>query len=523
MSKKLIPLLGCLLFLIACKKEKTSWDTNWDLPIAHGTIDLSDLVADSALEVNGDQSYQLVLEQELYAIKIDTLITIPDTNFTEEVALSFPINASPGFEFAQNTKEHDFDMNGAEIKFLRFSKGFVDVKITSPLATTTKYILEIPNATRDGAIFSQEVIVPPGTTANPAIVNLTLDFAGYEGDLRGLDQTSSNKILTRLIAKIDESGVPITVQTTDTIFFDIAFRELVPDYAQGYFGQQSWNESSGFDLEAMKKITAGALKLEEANFDFIIKNGIKVMGRANLDQITGYNHRTSSIVSLAHPELGQDLNISPATGSWSSLTPSEYLMHFDDGNSNAKSFIENLPDSLELTYEMLLNPFGNVSGGTDAFYPDSKLSLLANFNMPLALGTDSLTYQDTLDFGFQQDFESTHIYEGKLFLDYDNWFPFAAHVKATFIDANNNELTSIDLGQGIQSGITDMSLVVTNSTAGTIEIPVSNNQIMLMNEANRIVLEVIFDTPAYPSTVSIYDNYKIDINLKSNIRARIKI
>lgn len=523
MSKKLIYIFGCFIFLIACKKEKTSWDTNWDLPIAHGTIDLSDLVTDTVLAVNGDQSYQLVLEQELYAVKIDTLITIPDTTFTEKVALSFPINASPGFEFAQNTKEHHFEMNGAEIKFLRFSKGFVDVKITSPLATTTKYVLEIPNATKDGQMFSKEVIVPPGSIATPAVINTTLDFSGYQGDLRGLDQTSSNKILTRLIAKVDESGDPITVQTTDTIYFDIAFRELVPDYAQGYFGQQSWDASSGFDLEAMKKITSGALKLEETNFDFMIRNGIKVMGRAKIDQITGYNHRNMSIVSLAHPEMGQDLNIDPATGSWNTLSPSEYTLHFDDGNSNAKDFIENLPDSIELTYEMLLNPLGNISGGTDAFYPESKLSLVLNMNMPLALSTDSLTYKDTLEFDFQQDFDATHIYEGNLILEYNNWFPFAAHLKATFIDANENELTSIDLDQGIQAGITDMSLIVTQSSNGSINIPVTNDQILLLNEANRMVIEVIFDTPAYPNTVSIYDNYKIDINLKSNIRARIKI
>ena len=257
MHKKFSLLLLLALLILSCKKEKTSWDSSFDVPIAYGTIDLKDLVTDSVLAVNTDQSYQLVLNQDLFAVKIDTLITIPDTSFIERVALTFPINANPGFEFAQNTKEHHFSMNGAEIKFLRFRKGTVDVTITSPLATTTKYILEIPSASKNGEIFSEEVIVPPGSANNQTTVFTSLDFSGYQGDLRGLDFNTSNKIQTRLIAKIDESGSPVTVQTTDTILFNIEFKGLVPDYAQGYFGQQSFDQSTSFNLDALKNITAG--------------------------------------------------------------------------------------------------------------------------------------------------------------------------------------------------------------------------------------------------------------------------
>jgi hypothetical protein len=522
MYKKFTLILLTAVLLISCKKEKTSWDSSFDVPIAFGTIDLKDLITDSILSVNPDQSYQLVLNQDLFAVKIDTLITIPDTSFIEKVALGFPINANPGFEFAQNTKEHHFAMNGAEIKFLRFRKGTVDVTITSPLASVTKYILEIPNASKNGEIFSEEVIVPAGTTNNQSTIFASLDFSGYQGDLRGIDLNSSNKIQTRLIAKIDESGAPITVQTTDTILFNIEFKGLVPDYAQGYFGQQNFDQSTSFSLDALKNITAGQLKLEEVNFDFIIENGIKTTGMASIQTLQSENTSSSTIIDMTHPEIGQDLNINPASGSWSSLVPSQYNIHFDDLNSNAGAFIENLPDSLKIAYSMQLNPFGNISAGTDAFYPDSELKLKINMNMPLALATDSLTYQDTMDFNFQQNFDNSHIYDGSLQLNYKNYFPFTGHLNLTFIDEDGNHLTTISTNEGIIAGQLNGLNIVDTPTSNLININVSHEQIMLMNSAKKMLFNVIFDTPSYPTTVSIYDHYKLDVHLKSTIRATIK-
>lgn len=83
-------LLLSITVLISCKKEaKTQWDTEMLVPIANANLSLQNLVKDSSIKVNSDNSLTLAYTSDLYNFNLaDQLINIPDTSIGQKFNLS---------------------------------------------------------------------------------------------------------------------------------------------------------------------------------------------------------------------------------------------------------------------------------------------------------------------------------------------------------------------------------------------------------------------------------------------------
>jgi hypothetical protein len=73
--------MAVTLLLASCKKDaKTNWDTEMLVPIANTNLSLKDLVKDSAIITNSDNSLTLSFKSSLFQFSLaDKLIRIPDT------------------------------------------------------------------------------------------------------------------------------------------------------------------------------------------------------------------------------------------------------------------------------------------------------------------------------------------------------------------------------------------------------------------------------------------------------------
>lgn len=93
MTKKItgiISLFILLSFLISsCKKDAaTNWDTEMLVPIATSNLTLQNLVKDSAVKTNPDQSLTLAYNQTLYSFNLaDQVVNIPDTSLGQKFTL----------------------------------------------------------------------------------------------------------------------------------------------------------------------------------------------------------------------------------------------------------------------------------------------------------------------------------------------------------------------------------------------------------------------------------------------------
>ena len=439
--KKLVVLLIAVVVAISCKKEKTTWESDWSAPLISDTLSLENLVNDSTLLESGGY-YALDLNREIFNLDLTELIKIPDTTIAQNFSFSTNLNIAAGFSFINSIEEHFFDLKEVQLKQIVAKNGSIDIKVINPLPTIAIFKIKLPGVTKNGVVFSETYSAPAGTTSNPGIVEETIDLSWYSMDLTGVSGGDYNFIKSQVEVTSDPLGPDIVVTPSDLIKFEAKFRDVKVDYARGYFGNRVIADTTDVFIEALQSVASGNIDIPNTTIQFQIQNGIKVSAQAELVSFTNEN-ATGTSVSLVSPYIGSSLNISPATGSWSTLTPYLKTLIFNQGNSNIEQYIGNLGATHELIYRFQINPWGNISGGYDELFPNSRLKVNLKATMPLSIGVNDLVIKDTFDLELNQDPEKTRIVGGELILNTSNAFPIGGEVKLHLLGENGNILHTI--------------------------------------------------------------------------------
>lgn len=490
--------------LISCRKEKAIWESDWSLPLVSDTLDLKNLVSDSFLAVNGSGNYQLEINRNILDLKLSDYIEIPDTTISQKYSIaSGSINVQPGSSFVNNNKDHIFDLQGAELKRVVISEGKIKITVESPIETKTIFTVKLPKAKKDGLAISKTIQAPAGSNANPSLTSTEIDLSGYELDLTGTDGGGFNLLQSQMIVKTDESGVAVNVNNYDTTKFIIEMKNIKMNYARGYFGNLTIQDTSDLYVEFLDKITGGIFDLPATNIQFIISNGIKVSARATLNSLTNTNTYSGTNVSLNHSQMGVPFTINQATGTWDSFFASIKIILFTSANSNVEQFIENLGAHQKLDFKLELNPYGNISGGWDEFFPDSKLQVLLKAQMPLSASMTNLTIEDTFDLNIDTDADKTHIIAGKLKLKVSNAFPLQGEVKMFLLDASGQLVETVSGTELIPSSVYgNLILGQLQKSDATIYFDLNANTLSKINSIKKVVVKVVLNTPEAATNIS---------------------
>lgn len=521
-KRKIVTILILSLLLFSCKKDKTYWNSQWRIPISSDTLDLRNLVHDSIIKSNLDDSYQLILKKDLLSISIDSVINFPDTTINQDVHIAVNhVDVNPGVSFINKTEEHTFNIEGAQLKELKVKTGGIDLHIESPIQGPTILTVQLPGVTKNGQMYSQTVHAPAGSPAHPTIINQHFNLQGYTIDLRGSDGTKYNIIQSKLIIKTDPNGPIIPIDNTDIIHVDVRFSGFSPSYARGYFGQHLFTDSTQIEFEKLAHITSGSISTQDVHFDVIIFNGLKVLGRARINSFKGINSQQQT-VPLSYSQIGNWSVINPATGNWGTLLPSQLKWVFTDNNSNINNFIENLPYKLKLNYNLELNHLGNTNTGWDELFPDSKIRVQFKANMPLKLGANQLTYKDTLPLHVSQNYDKTHVESGEFTLHVKNAYPFDAQVSVSAIDQGGDILFTKSGLQKIKGSANLNNHQPLEIVGSTLKIQLSKEETKALNQMENLVITVKFDTPQGGQIATLYNNQFIYFQLFSNINLTTK-
>ena len=271
--KKLIILsfiiISFCLIISSCKKDaRTNWDTEMLVPIATTNLSLNNIVKDSSLKTNSDNSLTLSFNKPLYSFNLaDQVVHIPDTSIGQKFTLdslllpnqAIPFNLSMGF-LAQNMLLNPSStiqllgqvlisnngnmmalpaISGFSATFFQFnasayfqkatlSQGKVTIAVNNyfPVAITNT-ILQVSNSST-GAVFLTDTI--PLVAAHDSIWKV-IDIAGktvedhFDIKLINLDSPGSN-------------GVPVLIDTSNYIKLWISFSDLHASDAIAYFPAQ---------------------------------------------------------------------------------------------------------------------------------------------------------------------------------------------------------------------------------------------------------------------------------------------
>jgi hypothetical protein len=446
MNRKMLIFTAIIILSVGCRKDKTSWSSDWIVPVVNDSLMIKDYVNDSTLAINSDQSIQVVAERNLFKLDLTDLIKIPDTSVTQTFSISFAsLQLNPGFTFIDEVKEHQFSFDDVTLREARIKSGKAIIRIENPIGTKGIFTISLPGVVKDGVVFSHTETVEGGTVANPGVGYLTLDLSGYNIDMRGEDGNLYNLLQSKMNVKTDPNGPTITITSQDKFRTNVEFEDLVVDYAKGYFGNIIFSDTTTVEVSELNSVMGGAVNIDDLNLDLILSNGIKVraQGRITLFESTNNNNTT---VGLSHPYFGQALNLNPAQGEWLTLTPSALIFSFNNASGNMTNFIENLGNNYKVGYAIEINPFGNTSNGNDILYPQSTVEVNLKADFPLLIGANDLVLQDTFAIDFKNDNKLLRVHSGKFVLKTTNTFPYGAEIKLTLLDKNKNsikELTSI--------------------------------------------------------------------------------
>ena len=506
-----------LIFAISCKKKSTEWNTDWVLPLVSDTLNLSNYQNDSTLDGSGP-FYMVDFKRTLVDAYLKDYLELPDTTIHQSFSPAIGIGNIPaGFTFYNAVETHELSIPDVELKKIIISSGSIRLSVYNPISTSAYYTITMPGVTLNGVEFEETFFVDAGTQENPALGEALIMLNGYELDLQGTGVMGSSNISafnilqTSLSITTDPEGQNSSITTSDLFEFDAKFEDVKIAYAMGYFGELSFSDSTDISLPYIDLIRSGSVNLPDIPLSILVKNGAKIPASAKLTLLESTNN-DGEVFDLISSELNTIHFVGPATGSWSSLTPSSYELEINENNSNLTDYIEHLGFKHKIGYDFRMNPFGSQTGSYNEIFPTSKVQIDVSSQFPLEIGVDGLVISDTIPFEVSS-LELNNLIQAEsieLHLNYCNAFPMQGALKIKLLDENFNLLYSFYSNEFIGSGssgtfdnaanifkLCDKSVIVLDEN-GTNEMP----------QARFIVFETTLnsDTNIVPMQVPIPSN-----------------
>jgi hypothetical protein len=513
-------LLLSILILSSCRKEATRWNSDWSAPLINDTLTLMNWVNDSTLNVNSTGYYDVNLKRELFRFDLNSIVGIPDTTLQNNFSLAAGLSVPPGYSFVNQTEERDLNLNPIELTRIHLKEGEISIVLKNPYPTKVFCTISLPGVKINGVVVSANLEVAAGSLANPTQGIKLIDLSGSQMDLSGLSGGNHNKLLSKITVTSDPNGPAVnsTSSYVTQVFATIKNVEL--EYAKGYFGQQTFSDTVETNVETLKKWIDGSIDLPSLNLNLKLYNGIKAMGKINLKElITTKSNGTST--TLISSQINVPQNVNSATGSWSSLSPSETIYSFQSGNSNIQDFLENAGPKIKLVYEFSLNPLGNISGSWNEIFPQSSVILDLNLTMPLGFALDNFTIADT----FKLDFTEYHkqLAQGRsadIIIDLQNSFPIQGDLMLKFIDLNSQTIIALPEYKTIQSNLFGSSMSSGIQVKKTnITWKLSEADLKKMSSTTRIAVIGKFNTPD-PNTLN---NSSVWLNENSFLACKLRM
>lgn len=498
--------LLCLIVLVlsSCGKKQTSWENDWSFPLLDDSLTMANFYNDSTIVVDPNNSLEINFYRTLLDLSINDFIRIPDTLITQIFSPALNIsNVPPGTEFVNDIQDNPLDLQGIELKKVIVKKGEIILTAFNPLNTGVIMTVELPGSNKEGAMFSQSFFLESGSISSPSSATLTLQLDGYELDLSGQGGLDFNVLQSKLSIQTDPNGETIDISSNCDFEARVEVRNIALDYAKGYFGERLIEEVNTSIVSVLSRIVEGNLDIDLSQLTLEIENGFKCLFSVKLNSLSNSNFNGNT-VNLSSVLLDNALVVSQAMGSWESLLPSVAQFEFDNTNSNVESFLENVGANLAYDYSIQINPLGNISGGTDEIFPNSKIKVKLKIKAPLVIGFDSFTIRDTFDISLSQDFSKSHVNFAEFKLRALNSFPVSASPLLYLLDEDNTVLHTVIGDAQVSTAMMgdlnpDTGLMEKESLVRFI---FSEELLSDINSIKKIIVELRLDTPNPISGVS---------------------
>lgn len=428
-----------------------------------------------------------------------------------------PITATaifPAQNLIDKAQKFKFTFESVQLTKARIKSGGVVMDLYSTLQDSVRFVYKLPSATLNGVPFEITKVLPPAAPGGVSSYNNFFDFSGYELDLTGPNFDTVNTMFNIFQAGVDSTGLMKTLSITDSIYSNIGFQNLRPDYVRGYLGSDTFDIGPSLTTIDLFKSIGGNINLQDVNMSIGIENGIGADARVKIVQLNALNTNTGNSVTLSGSGVSNPFNITRATdqGGQPPVTVTNSTFLLNNSNSNAAAFISNLPDEINYSLRLETNPNGNTSNFNDFIYADKLMEFNLNVEIPLAFIANGLMLTDTFDFEMS-DQDLSRIKSGFLYLNADNGFPFEAIIQLYTMNDNGSITDSLLTYNTIAAAPVGPDFKVTEKRKSKLVIPVDQGKIDTFFGTKKMKIVARFNTQPVNTQLKIYSDYTIDFRL----------
>jgi hypothetical protein len=513
----------------SCRKtnQLPTWDVDNAFPLFYTTLSLTSFDENNVLQSDSTNLLHLVLENTKYQLKLDTIVTIPDTTVFKRIENMFIFAFVPGYPITLRQNElTQLNLKETLLKKLIVKTGTFEVEIKSSLNKPTILHYELSSANLNGEIFKISEPIPAGSMTAPTLFQKTYELDNYTFDLTGTNNDLYNTLVSTIKAEIDSETDTLRTSFTDYIEISLKLKNITLTYAEGYFGSYEFQLPTFSEkINELDIIQNGSLKIEEFHLKATIQNYVGAELQTTIKNISG-NGLDASVTSLIHPKINSPINISRATKNGvfaaNPVKPSSYPLVFNESNSNLSSIMEKIPTSFNYDMFFKINPLGNVSLSNDFLFTDYGIDVDFEAYVPLKIGAHQFSLSDTIIFTVNDTLPNIGLNDGKLILYGTNHFPFDAYPSLYFIDEYNQVIDSAFFdNQYFKHGKLNNENMVTEGFESKIETPVDVEKINNLYLAKKILVKIIFNTPQYPEVYPVFNYYNIQLKAVAEINQTI--
>ncbi len=505
----------------ACHRSQPSWNAQILTPIVSTSLSINDIITSKYISSNPDSSVSLVYTDSLYNI---SLITIPDTVIKyDTVWPSF----APTYTFTPGSimlpakpTPTQYNLGGVELVKGILRTGWLVYVLRNPLNQPIDYQYTVYNI----SVNSNTLVIPKVEVLAKSTLKDSIFLGGAIIDFTGPMHNGYNTITTSIQVNLDSSASPLIMAPSDTLVAaQITFRQIVPNYAQGYFGTVTKSYGpTNVTFPVFNKIVGGSLALQKANVNLTLYNGFGVDARLTISKLT--SNRNGDTIALGDIGLiSTPININRATetGNPSApVNPTITTYSLNPSNTNILPWLDNLPTSVGYALQITTDPLGNVAGFHDFAYYGYGINANINISIPLSLIANNLTLADTLALNFAGSGNATqHVKSGKLTIYATNGFPFSAGLQMYLLNSNNVISDSLFIpAQTIAAGnINPGNGKVISSQNSVLVISLDAAKTLELFNSKTAIMYARFNMGSLPSTyLNIYSYYQLGLKVTGN-------
>lgn len=508
-----------MLLNSGCRKPASAnWDVDLAIPVVNSSLNIKNFLSDTIFKSDTTRLLRLYLNREVAAIKLDSLIKLPDTTAAISYTMPFTYTLAPG---AQANFFPPADLvfnipNGGKLRRADIRKCLLNVKFSNDAGQPLDLVYRVTSATKNGSVFTITETIPVGVHS----LVKTYDLSGYSLNLRGPTNNGFNTLVQSysVSVKADAPGNALLTTGTHTLM-EVSYQDVIPEYVEGYFGQQTVTLTpSAADLGITQTVRATNFMLSEATLNLKLLNELGVEFNGSLENIRAINSVDAKTVTLQTSQLS-NMNINRATRQGNVVRASVKQFAFNNGNSNLAPFISALPNQLAYQGTININPLGNISGYNDFAYYNTGVRLLAEMSIPLKFNADYFTLTSKADVDFSGTAQLDNVRGGNFVIIANNGYPLDAQLQAYMLDAQQNVIDSLfvpgtnTLARGTING---QNLVV-SPVKSKVYVPVNAEKISHLKKCKQIRVNSKFLVPPGPETVKILETYQFDLNIVAEL------